>query len=394
MQREWNPKSFFRHLTPEVINLFIHSVGVSLALDPKLPPGLGLYAAWKSLPTDQQTRLETELLPVNDMCSPHARPYLEAAARRSWTNGRSGLLEESRDWSAQDLALRLYLDDRRAFFDAYKDYSVDAMEHGKEYRGRGPVKVKPSHAAKRRMEAEIQQHFRETAFGARCQVEDHANEEKFALFVYHEDEVTPLERFTSEGTVTTDWQRPVLRIAAVFHFDSATLQVKASRRAEREKLRDLFAQVYVGEPDYFTNETVPKFCFDVLRREDFRFPTLPIDKVDEVSVVKVVTRPAGEDVRRVIVELEPGLSMHGVHTVLGDHGIDVMSEIIDGVQLRFMFEGRGRSRFRTVSVFNPNSTNLRDTARDRVIRRYLRQWGIDGNLRKTVAAPALEAAAG
>ena len=56
--------------------------------------------------------------------------------------------------------------------------------------------------------------------------------------------------------------------------------------------------------------------------------------------------------------------------------------VIDGVQIRFVFEGRGRSRFRTVSLFNPNSTNLSDTARDRVIRSYLPPDRI------TAAAPA------
>ena len=395
MQREWNPKSFFRHLTPAVIDLFTKSVGVTIRSG-EGPPGLALYAAWKALPDSQQRRLETELLPVNDMCSPHARAYLEDVARATWTNGKAGLLEESRGWSAQDLALRLYLDDRRAFFEAYKDYTVDSMEHGKEYRGRAPVKVEPSKAAKQLMEAEMQRHFRETAFGARCQVEDHANDEKFALFVYHEDEVTPLERFTAEGTVMTDWQRPVLRIAAVFHFATATLQVKASRKAERETLRDLFAQIYVGDAEFFEDVSKsPKFSFDPLRQESFRFPVRPIDKIDRVSVVKVVARPAGAHVRRVIVELQRGLNMHEVHLALDDHGVDVTNDAIDGVQLCFEFAGSGRSRTRTVSVFNPNSTNLHDTPRDRVIRHYLTQWGIDATVRKAaVAAPALQAAAG
>jgi hypothetical protein len=106
-------------------------------------------------------------------------------------------------------------------------------------------------------------------------------------------------------------------------------------------------------------------------------------------VVKVVTRPAGDQVRRVIVELQPGLTLHDVHLVLDDHGVDVANDVIDGVQLRFVFEGRGRSRFRTVSLFNPNSTNLSDTARDRVIRSYLKDWGIDAGTRK----PAMDAAA-
>ena len=77
----------------------------------------------------------------------------------------------------------------------------------------------------------------ETAFGARCQVEDFANDEKFALFIFHEDEVAPFDRFNDKGVVEPDWQRPVVRLAAVFQFETSTLLVKAPRVAEREKLR-------------------------------------------------------------------------------------------------------------------------------------------------------------
>lgn len=395
MQREWNPKSFFRQLTPEVITLFAERTGVALPEPGTGALGVRFYAAWKALPEAQQQRLEEELLPVNEMCSPHARPYLEEVARRTWTNGKSHRVEESRGWSAQDLALRLHLDDPRAFQTAYQDYTVDVMEHGKEYRGRFAVRVSPSATAKEQLREALEEHFRETAYGARCQVEDHGNSEKFALFVYFEDEVTPLERFVEEGTVATVWQRPVLKLAAVFHFDSATLQVKASRKAEREKLRDLFAEVLVGDRDYFEDASKsPRFSFAPLRSPTFRFATDPRDRIEAVSLVKVVARPGHPSARRIALDLVPSLSIVEVHEALESHGINAGDDAIEGVHLRFVFQGEGRSRTRTISLFNPNSTNLRDTARDRLIRGYLRAWGIDANVRKAaVAAPALQAAA-
>jgi len=394
MQREWNPKSFFRSLTPEVITLFAQQSGLAVpAVGPKAL-GLRLYTAWKALPDAQRLRIEEALLPVNEMCSPHARPYLESAAQKLWTNGHSHFVMESRNWSAQDFALRLYLDNQNAFYAAYQDYSVDVMEHGKEYRGRVPTRIVPSAASKERIQAALQRHFDETAYGARCQVEDHANSEKFALFVYFEDEVTPLERFSEEG-LSTVWQRPVLTMAAVFHFDSATLQVKASRKAEREKLRDLFAEILIGVADYFVDASrSPRYSFEPLRRPSFEFTTNPADRIQAVSLVKVTARPASFLVRRVIVELTPGLAMPQVHAALADHGLDAENDTIDGIHLRFTFDGGGRSRTRTISLFNPNSSNLRDTARDRLIRSYLQHWGIDGAFRQSaVAAPALAAAA-
>jgi hypothetical protein len=116
------------------------------------------------------------------------------------------------------------------------------MEHLTEFHGRYPVTLKPTAEAKTAMKAAMASHFRETAFGARCQVEDFANDEKFALFIFHEDEVAPFDRFNDKGVVEPDWQRPVVRLAAVFQFETSTLLVKAPRVAEREKLRDLFAR--------------------------------------------------------------------------------------------------------------------------------------------------------
>lgn len=393
MQREWNPKAFFRHLTPEVISLLVQSVDLALDVAGRKDAGAQLYAAWKALPDDRRERLEERLRPVNDMCSPHARPYLEEVARTRWTNGKASMFEAARGWSAQDLALRLFLDDPNAFEDAHKDYVVDTMTNGKEYRGRRSVAVTPSPLKKQRFERELQRYFRDTAFGAHCAVEDHANDAKLAVFVYHEDEVTPLERFNAEGALATTWQRPVLKMAAVFHVESSTLHVKASRKAEREKLRDLFAQIYVGDADFF--EDAPTFSFEPLRQQSFRFPVESTDKIDKVSVVKVVARPSSARTKRVTIELARGLKMHEVHEELDLRGVDVASDTIDGVQLCFEFQGNGRSRTRTVTVFAPNTTNLQDTPRDRVIRRYLRMWGIDATVRKAaMAAPLLQARVG
>jgi len=92
--------------------------------------------------------------------------------------------------------------------------------------------------------------------------------------------------------------------------------------------------------------------------------------------------------------MKPGFTVLGVRGLLGEHGVDLASDAIHGVRLQFIFEGKGRSKYRTVSLFNPNNSNLNDTERDRVIRRYLKEWGIDASGRRSpVEAAALEAAA-
>ncbi len=394
-KREWNPKSFFRHLTPDALEVLLEWAAVELTLDGEGAVGEQVYRAWKALPDAERTAIETKLLPVNDLCGPHARPYLERLAQQIWTNGHSHFVEDSKGWSAQDLAVHLFVTDETRFLEAHQAHALDMMEHLTEFHGRYPTSLQPTPEAKALMKAAMAEHFRETAFGARCQVEDFANDEKFALFIYHEDEVAPFDRFNDQGVVEPDWQRPVVQLAAVFEFETSTLLVKAPRVAERAKLRDLFAQIFVGDASYFEDTTKsPKFCFDLLRDDDFDFPVRGFDKIEDVSIVRVVAKPASRDVKRVTVEMKPGFTVLGVRELLQQHGVDLSNDTLHGVRLQFVFEGKGRSKYRTVSLFNPNSSNLNDTDRDRVIRRYLKEWGIDASGRRSpVETAALEAAA-
>lgn len=79
--REWNPKSFFRHLTPDALEVLLEWAAVELTLDGDGPVGEQVYRGWKALPDAERIAIETKLLPVNDLCGPHARPYLERLER-------------------------------------------------------------------------------------------------------------------------------------------------------------------------------------------------------------------------------------------------------------------------------------------------------------------------
>lgn len=395
LYRDWNPKTFFRQLTMDSLCALQRWAGLSVTPDGEGPLGEQAYRAWKEVAEDCRQRLESDLRLVNDMCATHARPYLEELARSMWTNERAELLAESRDWSVQDLAVRLFVSDSRRFAEVHQSYAVDMMDNRREFQGRYPVHLRPNPEAKARMKEEMATYFRDTACGVRCQVEDFVSDEKFALFIYHEDEVIPVDRFNAEGLVEPVWQRPVVRLAVVFDAETCSLFVKAPRSVERDKLRDLFATIFIGNPDYFEGTgDEPTFCFDPLRDSDFDFPTRGADKIEDVSVVRLVVKTGSRYVKRQTIELVPGLTIDGMRRHLADCGADLDGVLIEGVRLQFQFEGRGRSKYRTVNLHNPNSSNLNDTERDRTIRRYLKEWGIDANGRRAaLGASALYARA-
>ena len=196
------------------------------------------------------------------MCSTHARPYLDSLAQRIWSSANPHLLQQSMDWSVHDLAMRLFVEAPQELLKTHQGYAVDMMDHFREYRGRYAVELKASAAAKERMRQSMVEHFRQHADGAKCQVEDFEGEGKFAIFIYHEDEVTPQDTFDDDGIVVPNWIRPVVRIAAVYYRDTCTLLVKAPRKPEREKLRDLFAEIFIGDRGFFEDlAKTPKFSF-------------------------------------------------------------------------------------------------------------------------------------
>lgn len=388
--REWNPKTFFKKVSPEVMALYEDMVDLDLERDRTKPVGDQTYHAWKELPEERRKKLETDLLPVNDLCSTHARPYLDQLAQDVWSEDRAYLIKESADWSVYDLAMHLFIDAPEQLIEVHQGYAVDMMDHFKEYRGKHPITLKASEFAKTQMREAMISHFRKHAGGAQCQVEDFEGEDKFAVFIYHENEMKPIDRFDNTGVVVPEWMRPVARIAAVFYYETNTLLVKAPRKPEREKLRDLFATIFVREKDYFEDlNKIPKFNFEPLTRESFSFPTHPADGIEEVNITRLKMRSGHADVKRITVELKRGLTQFGVRKALEEHGLAFDGQMIDGVHLQFTFSyGVGRARFRTVSVHNPNNSNLRDTHRDRVIRRYLKEWGIDESRSQFAVAAA------
>jgi len=389
---EWSPKPFFRHLSPPALN---ELCAWAVDLRPEGPgkPWEQLYRAWARLQPDVRMRLESSLLPVNDLSVPQARPRLAELATAVWPRGR--LADESRAWTSQDLALRLFLASPGAFHQLHQGWVVDSLQHMKEYAGRYPVRPKPSANAKAELKESLRAYLQRTAFGPRCHVEDFANEEKFALFVFHEDELRPIDKFTESEDLESVWERDVVRLAAVFDYESSVLSVKAAHREEREQLRDLFAEHILQDPLYFIDAySAPRYAFG--RIADPRFQLVPIagTQVVSVSVQKVVVHPADGDVKRLTLDFKAAPTLEQVRAGLQAYGVRIPGDTIEGLHLRFVFEGTGRSRTRTVSLFNPNSTNLSDTPRDRIVRRHLKVWGFDANSRRqAVGTGPLQAAA-
>ena len=57
--REWNPKTFFKKISPEVIAAYESKRGLKLARDANKPKADQNYHAWRALPEAERLALET-----------------------------------------------------------------------------------------------------------------------------------------------------------------------------------------------------------------------------------------------------------------------------------------------------------------------------------------------
>jgi hypothetical protein len=384
--RQWNPKTFFRHLTPEVLDLFCEWSKLELRKEGEGSRAERVYKAWSEIPDDTRMPIEKQLYAVNDLCGPHARPYLEELAGRVWRD-EPDKISAARDWTAQDLAVRLFIRDPVRFDDTAQTYAVDLLDHVKEYRGAWTLTVRPSDDIKLKIKAAMEDHFRGTAEEGTCVVEGHSNAERFAFWIYYNGQKTPEDRVTPAGKLETEFRRPLIRYAAVFHYDSHTLSIKAPDPAERDWLRGMFAKLIADDATYFSDPSKEnRYNFEVLKDQKFMFQVSPMEGIQVVSLIQVTAKSPHRAGRNVVVNIEPGEQPYVARQVLETHGISLDTAEIRGIQLQFTFTYKGMAKNRTVSVRNPGSTNLNDSIRDRLIRKYLKKWGIDATAHRVAVA--------
>lgn len=140
-----------------------------------------MYRAWLKLSVADRLRLETALLPVNDLSVSDARDRLGELAEQTWA--RSPLLAESRTWSSvgpRAEALRRGAGCVPATPPGVAGGLARRAPQGcaRPLPG-GPEAEREGQGRAPRRDARF--YLRNTEFGPRCKVEDFANDEKFAL---------------------------------------------------------------------------------------------------------------------------------------------------------------------------------------------------------------------
>ena len=375
--KSFSPKAFMRKTDHGLLSRYFSGKSISVELDPKKPEKDRYYFAWRDMDEVVKNQVEEDFKKVNDLATDRGRWYLNRKAEDIWVGDAAGL-QRARDMCHHDLAMTLFLDHLPQFEWAYDWQYMDNLVGLKDFKGRYPKPITTSQEKKEQLRDAWRDFLVEEAKGERCSVEDFQGTDKFALVIYHEDYVRPVDRFDDHENVIPDLHRPVVKVAAFFYPEDQVLKVKAPGKAAVEKVRDLFAEIFAEDPDYFVRpETNDRFDFAPLKDTEFDFVTNGADQIEFVRLVGLTFSAP--------VAGKPTISIAAKEDLrdgtLDNLGFSLDSLEIRGVKIQFKFPGANqRAGSRTASLSLPNSSNLGDIKNDRTIRSYLRSWGVEKEL--------------
>lgn len=339
-----------------------------------------LAAALAELPLEDRARVDEELREVffvarragtNAMCDEvFGRGYaVEAAALASMEN----------DYAR---ALRIYLDhpDDDVFAACLSYAHARTLATGRLRRRSGLPKLEPlsDEVALRRLAQGVSRHFEREHRGERCEVSHHLrlNPRRHWFFAYPEDYPASELAYTEEG-LTCRERRPVFEVAFAWHPEEGLLEVGTpGDRSDMDALAEVFrAAVLPGVHDAGNGRPL---VIQRLLDPAFHFPTDPGDGIRAVEPVAfrfTQGRRSGSSLEIQRDEAEP------LHAFL-DRVVDLDQLRAAGLSLysaRLRVTWRPevkRVRTTTFTLTMPDGTDLTDDPKHRVIRAYLKRWGL------------------
>lgn len=390
---EFDPKRFLRRLRPEIKERLLGQLTLLDLMNKNRceedPEPDRDYFAWMRIPEDRRKTSSRDLARINDMCSDKARFYLMQEAHVLWRS-KPDLLQEATEMPTCDLAATLFLESEISFKRAWSEFYIDDFAFRVKRKGKDDRQPKVSAGTKERLQRRIQLFYKAGGEGHRnCKVEDHDDENRFAIFLYHEHRVRYREKFDENGILLSEEDKPVEQAMAVYYKHTHVLMVKVRQKKLRAELITLMGELYFDDPYFFDHALAREFDLSPLADPKFDFPFRPADGISSVSVEGFsFWHP---DARLGLLKDVPCPQGH----VAALAALGLTQDQVDyyGVKIKFAPDGRIHRYNRTACISLPDRINLGDTPRDRLLTKYLDEWGFFATETDDADAEAVEDAA-
>lgn len=373
--------SFLLHIGPELLDEYAKKRGLTFVASTKKEEveenAERFLKIVDDLPDDQRDEIFAELQMITEMVGTRGFDYLLDGAKRNGMKVDEAEIEGMRNYSER--ALWFHLQDSDFFLGVSEIYDLDYMTGWR----RVPVnKVDKTDAVSRikALEEALRLMYREEFRGKRLIVKHIDLGDRLCFIAYIEDLPTSEIELQSAGVKRGKPRRPVIEAHFIYRPDEGLLEVKAGGgKLKVFRLQKAFAES-VLEYELIA-ENAKTFDFEKLK--DFgslKFDTELEDGVDSVCL-KGLRLFYPDRKKKITLEVDDPFSTgcDAMAKMVRDLNVPIGSLFVQQavIQIKFKPTGKGRRKSVTVRVTFPSSHDLRGRKEDKIVRRLLKDWGID-----------------
>ncbi len=300
---------------------------------------------------------------VNDVCSDGMNLILRAYRRAG--------IAVDQELTAEDLAFRLFLDNRKAFDFAWSRYLLFAGTAKLSVHAATAKTVDFSEGSIRSFERGLSVWFSDQAKGQQCEITHFDDGSESILLIRHGTYLRAFPHWL-EDQLAVAALRPALEDLIVFEREKGVLRIRASGQKERREYIRLFALHVLGDEELAKQaESEEVFTLSPIQSDQFSYAGAgPITRV-QLRHVKMrlygVTEP-------IINISSPDVAISFEHDM---QGLSLENGLLLSAKLKFHIQYPGeRPTSRTFTISPPSRSDLPDRRDRDLVMGYLEDQGV------------------
>ncbi len=333
------------------------------------------------LSASERESVETDFNRINELATDSgSRLIFEEAS--FWNRPWAGKLEEmANDYERAMLAM---IEDRR-LIDIVS--SCNEMDRFAESRWKSWIVGKRLQVTDERekLKKGLRALFKEQGRGQRCHIEtlDRRDPERFCCFAYPEDYPKTDLGYDENNQFKRHTRRTATEIIFVYRPEDGILEMLGKgNKKEKEAIAEVFCKTMLGLTALPPPNQRPPYDLAVLKRKNFSFKTDPADNIESTEIRLMRFDLPGPGYRRMTLSARPTDGQANLHDLIEEAvnttNFPLSDLLVSQAIFAMRFRGKNGRRGNTLrfQVTYPDHCNLKDTGKDAIAKKYLKQWGI------------------
>ena len=269
-----------------------------------------------------------------------------------------------------DLAIKVFIENREAFFEAFNWLNIDLYDKFIDFQGK--EQKEPTHVNLEIFKKELGEHLTTLAKGNKIHIERYDKDNKIAYVINYGDYLKPLDIFENDNFVTRKIRQAKI-ITLIYYPKLAKLRINCPTAKLQDTVIELYSKHILENEEFFKNSEDVKF-FDLSRiatMKDEDYTLNPSDGIEKIEITNIKAYLSSNEKAHISIT-----SPKNLMEIIEASKLDLNYIKIFSVKIRFKFANSGRNNRRTIEITEPNISNLNESPKDNLIKKYLKNWEI------------------